>query len=75
MNRALLKDILTIFVGLLLCSWSSSMLRTDETDKDFWNRSGASLVIDHGTGCHYLGRLGSVTPRLGADGKQICRKQ
>ena len=35
-------------------------------------RSGMSLYTDYGTGCQYLGRDGALTPRLGADGKQVC---
>lgn len=37
-------------------------------------RSGLRLLIDHGTGCHYVqgGPFGGITPRLGRDGRQIC---
>lgn len=33
------------------------------------------LYIDRDTGCHYLstGNINSLTPRMGADGKQICK--
>lgn len=36
---------------------------------------GASVVIDPGTGCQYLliNERGGLTPRMGADGKQVCR--
>ena len=45
----------------------------DDTDKDFFNRSGLALMIDNRTGCHYVGSLfGSATPRLDRDGKHIC---
>lgn len=38
------------------------------------HRSGMRLFVDHGTGCQYLGTmLGSLTPRMGADGRQVCR--
>ncbi len=46
----------------------------DETDTPD-ERSGMALYIDHGTGCQYVkaGIFGGLTPRLGRDGKQICR--
>ena len=34
--------------------------------------SHMDVFTDHLTGCQYLYR-GSLTPRLGADGKQICK--
>ncbi len=44
----------------------------DDTDS-YGNRSGLGLRRDHGTGCQYLeSRFGGLTPRLGADGRQIC---
>ena len=46
---------------------------TDSSDLDRWNRSGAKLIIDYETGCEYLGSFSGLTPRLGVDGKHICR--
>ena len=44
----------------------------DSTDSNS-GRSGMRLYIDNKTGCHYLGEFfGNLTPRLNADGKQIC---
>lgn len=50
---------------------------TDATDKSRWNRSGMSMYIDHGTGCHYLaggGFFGKqvLIARVDKNGKQIC---
>jgi hypothetical protein len=47
----------------------------DDTDSKALNeRSGVLLRTDYGTGCQYLeGGRGGLTPRLGADGKQVCR--
>jgi len=58
-----------VFVGFYY------LLPYDETDnRESRERSGASLVIDHGTGCHYLSKIfGGITPRLDKNGNQICR--
>ena len=51
--------------------------RTDATDQVVGDRvihrSGFRLRTDYGTGCQYLLADSAVTPRLGADGKQVCR--
>lgn len=55
-------------------------LRSDADDTDGYrdgklkDRSGLTLYIDYGTGCHYLkqGFFGGLTPRLDADGNHIC---
>lgn len=48
----------------------------DATDVPGWftSRSGMGLSIDHETGCQYLTHYG-ITPRLNAQGHQICFKQ
>ncbi|WP_018184668.1 hypothetical protein [Kaistia granuli] len=47
----------------------------DDTDAP-GERSGLRLHTDHGTGCQYLAtRDGALSPRLGADGRQICQKE
>jgi hypothetical protein len=51
----------------------------DDTDKGFSHRSGMYLLIDYGTGCHwlaggFLGFIGTPIPRLDANGKQVCRE-
>lgn len=45
----------------------------DDSDASIWNRSGANIITDHLTGCQYFSRMFAMTPRLGADGKQICK--
>lgn len=44
-------------------------------DKENSVRSGMSLFTDNLTGCQYLsgGLFGGITPRLNADGKQVCQ--
>lgn len=50
-------------------TWIQALDDTDLPTK----RSGMNLYTDHGTGCQYLATpLGSLTPRLDADGKPIC---
>lgn len=49
------------------------ILPRDATDSPT-ERSDMRLLTDHGTGCQYLSRSGVMTPRMGPDGKQICRK-
>jgi len=41
------------------------------------NRSGLTLYVDHGTGCHYIkgGLFGSIVPRLDEEGNQYCEKK
>lgn len=61
-------------VILLLELFSPAPLNDSDTpDK----RSGASVITDGLTGCQYLkvSSSGGITPRLGVDGKQICKKE
>lgn len=45
----------------------------DATDPPSGPRSGVRLRTDSGTGCQYLEtKGGGLSPRLGADGKQVC---
>lgn len=52
------------------------MTERDDTDPPDGRVSGLALYTDHGTGCQYLkqGSFGALTPRLGEDGKPLCRK-
>ncbi|MFD1197395.1 hypothetical protein ACFQ3K_03505 [Brucella gallinifaecis] len=46
-----------------------------DDDSDGSYRSGMSVRRDALTGCEYLeGRYGGLTPRLGPDGRQVCRQ-
>ena len=48
----------------------------DDSDAGFWDRSGMRVLTDNYTGCQYLaGLLGSPTPRLDRNEKQICEKR
>lgn len=48
----------------------------DDTDNPNGQRSNMMLLTDHGTGCQYLRVIGGgITPRLDADGKQICSEK
>ena len=44
----------------------------DDTDSPS-ARSNMELLTDYGTGCQYLYRNGSITPRMGRDGNQVCK--
>jgi hypothetical protein len=48
----------------------------DDTDDSIGGkRSGMSLYIDRGTGCHYVSTfIGGMSPRYNPSGKQICRE-
>ena len=65
-----------LFAFLVVFAWLQTTIQTaiqkDSTDsKD--ERSQMSLFTDYGTGCQYLSkRFSGLTPRMGADGQQIC---
>ena len=68
---------LLIFVAVTVLATGRNMLGmgTDETDAGGGQRSGVTLRIDHGTGCHYLETTGGgITPRLDPAGDHICRR-
>lgn len=83
MNRTEIKIVFSCVV-LMIVVWSvgialtfafmpSSPMPYDDTDNPP-NRSGMILYTDSLTGCQYLSvsRSGGITPRMGANGKQIC---
>ncbi len=43
----------------------------DNSDSET-GRSGMNIHTDALSGCQYLSRASTLTPRMGADGKQIC---
>lgn len=61
-------------VVLVWVTWLVVHRGKDDTDnKD--KRSGLILYTDHGTGVQYVGTMwGSITPRLGQDGKPYIGK-
>lgn len=66
-----------VFAGILLIAaflYGAFLQPTDDTDAP-GERSGMRPYTDHATGCQYLAtRNGPLTPRLGTDGRQICRE-
>lgn len=54
-----------VFSAILLAPYDDS----DTADA----RSGLSIHRDALTGCEYLSRWGSLTPRLDRSGKHVCR--
>lgn len=61
-------------VGVPLVGRALNMGPIDDTDTAFGKSSGMAPRRDALTGCEYLEtRGGGLTPRLGADGRQICR--
>lgn len=53
----------------------AEMQSTPEASELRAARTSASVFTDPETGCQYLGMYGeAVTPRMGRDGKQICRE-
>ena len=66
-----------VLVTSLMMSAFSSEPKPDDTDPAE-SLSGLRLSIDAGTGCHWFTTrfsLAAPVPRLGADGKQICREE
>lgn len=65
------------FLVTYLILWGSGLLSLviprDDSDPPKGSHSGLNVYRDALTGCEYLGRLGALTPRLSADGKQVCR--
>ncbi|WP_319568247.1 DUF6440 family protein [Cohaesibacter marisflavi] len=46
---------------------------TKSDDSNGAKKSGMTVYTDYKTGCQYLGTWsGGITPRLDADGKQVC---
>lgn len=61
--------LLTIFI--LKTVFHYLPIGRDSTDG--YERSGMILRVDALSGCHYLeSEHGGLTPRLGADGRQLC---
>ena len=65
------------FIFAVVCLGLLLLLLThvprDDTDPAT-GRSGLTLMIDALTGCQYLYRMGAITPRMNAEGKQVCVK-
>lgn len=74
-----------VWLGVCGLMWVAFLTVLDMAPKDDtddpattnpFERSGMMILTDHGTNCQYLGwRHGGLTPRLYADGSQICDQQ
>jgi hypothetical protein len=68
-----------VYVGVFVIMFGTLQLLfgrayDDTDDASTRTRSGMVLYIDHGTRCQYVaaGTFGAITPRLKADGTQVC---
>ena len=62
-----------------LVTWASNSIHDglgakpiDNGDVSWAKRSGMNVHTDALTGCQYLETRSAITPRMGADGRQIC---
>lgn len=66
------KILLALIVSATLLALAGCAPRDDSDSVE--GRSGLVPRTDALTGCQYLtGPSGSITPRLGRDGKQVCK--
>lgn len=75
MNRAAIA--LLWLVSFWLAYWAGDMLIPRDDSDPPGKRSGMVIHKDHLTGCEYLrhgGFSSTITPRMDASGKQVCRK-
>ena len=63
-----MKKILMILALVSLVGCGGMKDDTDPSD----GVSGLGLYTDHLTGCQYLTRGRNLTPRMNAEGKQVC---
>lgn len=63
------------FVLALPLAWAADKWGDRDSTDSPSHRSGMRPRTDYGTGCQYLETSkGHLTPRMGADGRQICTK-
>ena len=68
-----MRQLLVIAALIAIAAAVSLLAPYDDTDPPN-GRSGMALYTDHLTGCQYVGKpFGGITPRLRADGKQLCK--
>ena len=65
---------IVLWVFAIVMGGFTSYDTTDDIENE--TRSGLSLYVDHATGCHYIkgGVFGTIVPRVGRDGRQICEE-
>ena len=81
-TRGGLDALLVLAGGLcllaLVSNWAGDALKLrsiNDSDASRSHRSSMSVRRDALTGCEYLeSTSGHLTPRLGADGRQVCRQ-
>jgi hypothetical protein len=66
------KHIAALGAGFMLLVLAGCNVGDDTDDRANNHASGMSLYTDYGTGCQYVRAGGSLTPRMNADGKQVC---
>lgn len=74
----LLEILLYGFVGFMMFGifLNQFNIRTDDSDKDGWNRSGLKIHTDHLTGVQYVStRGGGMHIRVDADGRPIISRK
>lgn len=68
-NFLILFFITTVILSVI--NWE-----TDDSDVDFWNRSGFSVHTDNKTGLQYISvPFGGITPRLNVDGTHMRKER
>ena len=60
-------------VSFVLTLIAGAITPRDDSDATNGDRSGVEVRRDALTGCEYLETRYGVTPRLRADGRQVCR--
>ena len=75
-----MRDFVGIIITIAVLLWFFYLIMPyDDTDDiKMGERSGMTLLVDHGTGCQYLraGFAGGLTPRLDGNGNHAgCRAE
>ena len=71
-----MRDLITFILFIMFAIHVHSNGDRNDTDPPLAGSRRSDLILynDSGTGCQYVGRLmGSLTPRMDANGHQICK--
>lgn len=73
LNEYLIQIMLVVAVIGLICAFLLSPTNRPNAIKENWS----IVTTDQDTGCQYISPIGGsgITPRLNAEGKQICLPQ